>query len=160
METTPQIILLQQELLTAYQNLFENQGCLNDIRLILEALRNNSPFLQHCLSADGTYLVPMSGQPNIGSGFSSIFLPFHIGREYPLNVRQILSGTTGTESLITFMERCAKLEKLTEQFAYIKNESDIQNKEEIVSELQAFVDEFPSSDTFREWISCLDKKSV
>lgn len=160
MNTIPKYKSLRQQLLSSYQNIFENQKSLGDIHLVWEALKNGTPFLQTRLSADGTQLVSTNGQPAMGSSFSSIFLPFHIGQEYPLNVRQILSGMTGTEPLITFMERCAKLENLTEQFAHVKTESAIQNKEEIIRELQMFIEKFPSLEVFKQWISALNEESA
>jgi|GEM_PF-1415871 len=160
MNTIPKDKSLRQQLLSSYQNIFENQKSLSDIRLVLEAFKNGTPFLQTRLSADGAQLVPASGQPSVGSSFSSIFLPFHIGQEHPVHVRQVLSGTTGTEPLITFMERCARLENLTDQFAYVDTESAIQNKEEIIQELQAFIDEFPSPEVFKQWILVIDEKST
>lgn len=149
-----------EKLLAAYINIFEHRNSLSDIRLVLEALANGTPFLRHCLSTDNVKLIPAQSQPDIGSSFSSIFLPFHFGQKYPMDAKDIFKGMPNTEPLAAFMEQCARLEHLTEQFAYLKNESDIENRENIMMELRQFLDAFPSPQTFKQWISTLDHKPI
>lgn len=52
------------------------------------------------------------------------------------------------QRLLDFLHTATALESITDQFAYVESMDKLEHKEEIIENLQKFLDELPTSDEF------------
>jgi len=122
------------ELYQAFENLFGQQHCKDDIAEIIEALENTRPIADLIQSPNGS--------------FSTIFLPFHSGAE---KIRNAIKIGKIHPKLTQFCFLCGKIEGLTDTMGISGEEPSTEDKEKLLPLLREFLSVLPSVREFKTW---------
>ncbi|NLG07269.1 hypothetical protein GX553_02315 [Candidatus Peribacteria bacterium] len=120
---------------TDYHNIFADGSAIQEIQELIQSLERGAPILGVLENARGS--------------FSTIFVPFHAGTITAdgTQLRQLDLPT----SCLEFMERCARIESLTDEMPSKEIEPGEDTRKQLLLALRDFLEHFPSEEEVMLW---------